>query len=97
MGMTNFVGNRPTLDEAKVAKNYLNKDELDVLNRIVSMYLDFAELQALNGKPMYMKDWAKKLDDFLRTSERDILTHSGTVSHADGRSKGRIRHLDWRK
>ena len=89
MGMTNFIGSRPTLEEAKVAKNYLDEKELDVLNRIVSMYLDFAELQALNGKPMYMGDWAKKLDDFLRTSERDILTHSGTISHAEALEKAR--------
>ncbi|TLM98375.1 virulence RhuM family protein, partial [bacterium] len=97
MGMTNFVGNRPTFDEVKVAKNYLNKEELDVLNRIVSMYLDFAELQALNGKLMYMKDWAKKLDDFLRTSERDILTHSGTVSHAEALEKARREYEKYRE
>ena len=90
MGMTNFTGSRPNLEEARVAKNYLNEQELDVLNRIVSMYLDFAELQALNGRPMYMTDWAKKLDDFLRISERDILTHSGTVSHAEA-LKGDLR------
>lgn len=97
MGMTNFVGNRPTLDEAKVAKNYLNKEELDVLNRIVSMYLDFAELQALNGKTMYMKDWVKKLDDFLRTSDRDILTHTETVSHAEALEKARREYEIYRE
>lgn len=97
MDMTNFIGNRPTLDEAKVAKNYLNKEELDVLNRIVSMYLDFAELQALNGKPMYMKDWAKKLDDILRTSERDILTYSGTVFHAEALEKARREYEKYRE
>lgn len=92
MGMTNFIGSRPTLEEAKVAKNYLDAKELDVLNRIVSMYLDFAELQALNGKPMYMQDWIKKLDDFLRTSEREILTHSGTVSHAKALETARLEY-----
>jgi hypothetical protein len=97
MGMTNFIGSSPTLEEAKVAKNYLNEQELDVLNRIVSMYLDFAELQALNGKPMYMRDWAKKLDEFLRTSERDILIHSGTVSHAKALEKARQEYEIYRE
>jgi hypothetical protein len=96
MGMTNFTGSRPSLEEAKVAKNYLNEQELDVLNRIVSMYLDFAELQALNGRPMYMTDWAKKLDDFLQTSERDIFTHSGTVSHAEALEKARREYEIYR-
>lgn len=97
MGMTNFIGSKPSIEEAKVAKNYLNQQELDVLNRIVSMYLDFAELQALNGKPMYMSDWAIKLDDFLRTSERDILTHSGTVSHAEALNKARREYEIYRE
>ncbi|MBO6085664.1 MAG: virulence RhuM family protein, partial [Acetobacter sp.] len=64
-----------------VAKNYLNEQELDNLNRIVSLYLDFAELQAKNKRAMYMKDWIAKLDDFLRLSEHDILTHAGKISH----------------
>lgn len=81
MGMTNFIGNKPTLEEAKIAKNYLDEKELDILNRIVAMYLDFAELQALNRKPMYMKDWAAKLDDFLKINDREVLTHFGSVSH----------------
>ena len=97
MGMTNFIGSKPTFEEAKVAKNYLDEKELDVLNRIVSMYLDFAELQALNGKLMYMRDWAKKLDDFLRTSERDILTHSGMVSHAEALEKARHEYEIYRE
>lgn len=64
-----------------VAKNYLNEDELEGLNRIVTMYLDFAEFQAQNKQAMSMNDWAKKLDAFLQFNERDILTHSGKVSH----------------
>jgi hypothetical protein len=64
-----------------VAKNYLQAEELDVLNRIVTAYLEFAELQARNRKPMHMRDWIAKLDDFLRLSERDILTHAGKISH----------------
>lgn len=70
----------PQKNDVLVAKNYLTEDELDTLNRIVSMYLDFAELQAKGRKPMYMKDWITKLDAFLNISERDILTHAGKIS-----------------
>lgn len=89
MGLTSFAGPKPKREEARIAKNYLDADELDNLNRIVSMYLDFAELQAKNRRPMYMADWVSKLDDFLQISEREILTHAGKVSkdmaqdHAD--------------
>lgn len=67
--------------DVTIAKNYLDGEELDALNRIVTAYLEFAELQATNRKPMYMADWIRKLDDFLRLSEREILTHAGRVSH----------------
>lgn len=80
MGLTSWTGARPVKSDVGVAKNYLSEPELDTLNRIVSFYLDFAELQALNRKPMYMRDWIGKLDDFLRLSERDILNHAGAVS-----------------
>lgn len=65
-----------------VAKNYLTEEEIRELNRIVTMYLDFAEDQARRRKPMHMADWIERLDAFLRFNERDILTHAGTVSHA---------------
>ena len=64
-----------------IAKNYLNKDELDELNRIVTMYLDYAEIQARNGKIMYMKDWVQKLDSFLQFNEKAILQNAGKISH----------------
>ena len=64
-----------------VAKNYLEKEEIEALNLIVSAYLDFAELQARGHRPMHMADWIAKLDDFLRLSEREILTHAGRVTH----------------
>lgn len=80
MGLTSWKGYMPQKNDALVAKNYLTEDELDTLNRIVSMYLDFAELQAKARKPMYMKDWIAKLDAFLNISERDILTHAGKIS-----------------
>ena len=81
MGLTNWQGDQPTKGEAAIAKNYLTTEELEVLNRIVTAYLEFAELQALNRKPMTMRDWIAKLDDFLRMGERDILSHAGAISH----------------
>jgi hypothetical protein len=80
MGLTSYPGERVKLDDAKVAKNYLNAEELEALNRIVTAYLEFAELQAMNRRPMTMADWIVKLDDFLKLSERDILTHAGRIS-----------------
>jgi hypothetical protein len=79
-GMTNWVSAAPRASDATVAKSYLNPDELEALNRIVTAYLEFAELQALNRKPMTMADWIAKLDDFLRLSDREVLTHAGRVS-----------------
>jgi len=64
-----------------IAKNYLGLKEPDHLNRIVSMYLDYAELQAVRGKPMYMRDWAEKLNAFLKFNEHEILNDAGKVSH----------------
>jgi hypothetical protein len=80
-GMTNWTGSVPRKADARVAKSYLTTDELEALNRIVTAYLEFAELQAMNRKPMFMADWIAKLDDFLRLSDRDILTHAGRISH----------------
>ncbi len=67
--------------DVAIAKSYLKKEEIGALNLIVSAYLDFAELQARSRKPMHMADWIAKLDDFLRLSESDILTHAGRISH----------------
>ena len=80
MGLTTWTGVMPKKSDAEFAKNYLSEDEIDTLNRIVSLYLDFAELQAKEHKPMYMKDWIAKLDDFLKLSGKELLTHAGTVS-----------------
>lgn len=81
MGLTNWSGGVIRKPEVEIAKNYLNQAELDILNRIVTMYLEFAELQALGRKPMYMRDWLAKLDDFLQLSGRDLLSHAGSISH----------------
>ena len=80
MGLTTWAGAMPTKPEAEIAKNYLTHEEVKSLNRIVSLYLDFAEMQAEEHRPMYMKDWINILDDFLRISRKDILTHAGKVS-----------------
>lgn len=81
MGLTSWAGAKPRRTDVTVAKNYLTQDELEALNHIVNAYLEFAELQALNRKPMYMADWIGKLDDFLRLSEREVLQHAGQIGH----------------
>lgn len=80
MGLTTWTGAMPKRTDAEIAKNYLSQEEVTTLNRIVSLHLDFAELQAEEHRPMYMKDWIAILDDFLRISRKDILTHAGRVS-----------------
>lgn len=80
MGLTTWTGQFPKKNDAEFAKNYLTAEELDTLNRIVNLYLDFAELQAKSHTPMYMKDWIQKLDDFLKLSGKELLTHAGTIS-----------------
>ena len=83
MGLTTFSGDYPTLLDASVAKNYLTDKELDILNRIVSMYLDYAELQAIEEKPMTMQDWIKELNYFLTMNRKDILKGAGKVSREE--------------
>lgn len=80
MGLITWSGAMPSKPEAEIAKNYLTHEEIKSLNRIVSLYLDFAEMQAEEHRPMYMKDWINILDDFLRISRKDILTHAGKIS-----------------
>lgn len=83
MGLTSISKGGVKRQDVTVAKNYLSHDELQVLNRMVTAYLEFAELQAVRRKPMYMKDWITKLDDFLRMTEYDILLNAGTMSHEE--------------
>ena len=80
MGLTTWTGMLPKKTDAEYAKNYLTEEELDILNRIVNLFLDFAELQAKSHTPMYMKDWVQKLDDFLKLSGKELLNHAGTIS-----------------
>ncbi len=97
LGLTNFKGNYITQHDVSIAKNYLSEDELNQLNLIVSMYLDFAELQATNGRPMKMQDWINKLDDFLRISEKELLDNSGSISHQQALNKARLEYEKYRK
>jgi hypothetical protein len=92
MGLTNWTGKTPKKSDVYVAKNYLSEEELDALNRIVSAYLEFAELQAQNRKSMYMKDWITKLNNFLALGERDILTHGGTITHEEAIAKAEAEY-----
>ncbi len=81
MGLTNFPGDQIRKQDVVIAKNYLDEKELDHLNRIVNQYLEFAELQAMQRKPMHMKDWIEKLHSFLTLNDREILKHLGKISH----------------
>lgn len=81
IGLTNFKGTMPTKKETEIAKNYLSLEELNILNRLVSAYLDVAEINALKKKVMTMKDWINELDSFLKMTHNDILKTNGFVSH----------------
>ncbi len=87
LGLTNFKGDIPTRQEVEIAKNYLTEDELNVLNRMVSAYLDIAEINALDRRVMKMQDWINELDDFLKLTRKDILNHKGIVSHEQALKK----------
>ena len=97
MGLTNFKGNYITAHDIKIAKNYLTEGELKQLNLIVSMYLDFAELQATNGRLMKMADWIEKLDQFLKLSERELLTKAGSISAEQAAKKAEAEFEKYRK
>lgn len=97
MGLTSFKGTYITSQDAKIAKNYLFEKELNQLNLIVSMYLDFAELQATNGRLMKMADWVEKLDQFLKLSERELLANAGKVSAEHAAQKAEEEFEKYRK
>ena len=97
MGLTNFEGKRVKKSDVAVAKNYLNEEGIDILNLIVSSFIDFAELQAKLRKLMYMQDWVNELDDFLRISEREILTHAGKIKHEDAVRKAEVEYEKYKE
>lgn len=87
LGLTNFKGDYPTKSETEIAKNYLTEEELNILNRMVSAYLDIAEINALDRHPMTMQDWINELDSFLKMTRKDILKGSGKISHEQALKK----------
>lgn len=87
LGLTNFKGDYPTKSETEIAKNYLTEEELNTLNRMVSAYLDIAEINALDRHPMTMKDWVNELDTFLKMTRKDILKDNGKISHEEALKK----------
>ncbi|MBI1812954.1 virulence RhuM family protein [Candidatus Peregrinibacteria bacterium] len=96
MGLTSFNGRYITSGDVRVAKNYLSEKELKQLNLIVSLYLDFAELQASNERPMTMSDWVNKLDEFLKLSEKKLLKSAGTISAETAGVKAEAEFLKYR-
>jgi hypothetical protein len=92
LGLTSFKGEKPTKQETEIAKNYLDEKEINILNRTVSAFIELAELQALNLKPMYMRDWIDRLDDFLRMTGSDVLQTSGTISHKKAIRKAELEY-----
>ena len=97
MGLTSYSGPKPRRSDVVIAKNYLNADELDTLNRIVVAYLEFAELRARGRRSMTMAAWIDKLDDFLKLGEHDVLTHAGRVSAEAARLKAEAEYEAYRR
>ena len=97
LGLTNFKGENPTQQETEIAKNYLNEKELNLLNRMVTAYLELAELQALNQNPMYMNDWVERLDDFLKMTGQEILSHAGNISHQQAVEKAKEEYEKYKE
>ncbi|MFD0848633.1 virulence RhuM family protein [Sphingosinicella xenopeptidilytica] len=99
MGLTSWAnqpkGGSPRKADVHIAKNYLEADEIEALNRIVTAYLEFAEMQAMARKPMTMRDWIAKLDDFLKLGDRDILTHAGKVSTDVAKARALAQYDKW--
>ena len=83
LGLTNYKGTQPTKQETEIAKNYLTTDELDILNRMVTAFLEIAEIQAISRQVMYMRDWVERLDGFLKLTNKNILDNAGSISHHD--------------
>ncbi len=97
MGLTHFSGKMPSRTEIGTAKNYLSEQELNLLNRIVTAYLEFAELQAERGRLMKMVDWASKLNDFLKLGDHDVLNHAGKISAQQAKQKAQLEYERYRK
>ena len=92
MGLTTFSGDFPTAKDIGIAKNYLTEEELRVLNQMVSGYFDFAEVQAIRHRPMYMSDYVEQLDNILRATGEEVLPHAGKISHAQAMEKAKAEY-----
>lgn len=92
MGLTTFSGDFPTAKDIGIAKNYLTEEELRVLNQMVSGYFDFAEVQAIRHRPTYMSDYVEQLDNILRATGEEVLTHAGKISHAQAMEKAKAEY-----
>jgi len=97
LGLTHFSGEEPSRSEVGTAKNYLTEQELNLLNRIVTAYLEFAELQAERRQQMKMNDWTVKLDGFLKLGDHDLLTHAGKVSALQAKEKAALEYDHFRR
>lgn len=97
MGLTVFKGKHPKKDEVTVAKNYLDEKELNILNRITSAYLEFAELQAIRHIPMTMKDWIAKLDDFIKMTGSELLENLGKISKLEAENKALAEYAKYKE
>ncbi|MBP3923973.1 virulence RhuM family protein [bacterium] len=97
MGLTVFKGNHPKKDEVTVAKNYLDEKELNILNRITSAYLEFAELQAIRQIPMTMKDWIAKLDDFIKMTGSELLDNPGKITKLEAENKALAEYAKYKE
>ena len=92
MGLTSFKGDHPTLHDVRIAKNYLNEKELKILNNLVSGYFDFAEIQAIKRRPMYMSDYVRQLDTILSSTGEALLNGPGSVSHQQAMEKAEAEY-----
>lgn len=96
MGLTTFKGKRPIKSEVDIAKNYLTEQELGVLNRLVSAYLDLAEIKALRGEKMKMRDWLVQIDAFLTMTRSEVLNSAGTISKIEAQAKAEAEYIKYK-
>lgn len=97
MGLTSFAGELPALKDIGIAKNYLNEDELKILNNLVSGYFDLAEISAIEHRPMYMSDYVEQLDSILVSGNRKLLKGTGTVSHDQAMKKAKVEYRKYQE
>ncbi|GHT01070.1 toxin Fic [Bacteroidia bacterium] len=97
MGLTVFSGSQPTIKDISIAKNYLNEEELKILNNLVSGYFDFAEIQAMKHRPMYMEDYIRQLDNILNSTGEQVLQNSGKVSHEQAMEKAKAEYRKYQQ